>query len=86
MLIGGAFCFLYCTLIDRKTMKEVNHVPNTSSRSISGVPGSLYRLKDTDNSPGYFFIISDLYVWVEGDFSIRFTLFKDDEYLFLIQW
>lgn len=37
---------------------------------------SLYRLKDTDNSDGGFFIFGDISIKIEGTFRLRFSLFE----------
>ncbi|KAL1868818.1 hypothetical protein Plec18167_008123 [Paecilomyces lecythidis] len=51
--------------------------PIRPSTALAGtLVSSLHRLKDVDNTDGGFFIFGNLFIKLEGEFRIRFTLFE----------
>ncbi|ORE03697.1 hypothetical protein BCV72DRAFT_232708 [Rhizopus microsporus var. microsporus] len=65
------------TLIDPDTLVEI---ANAAQNTLSGqTSSSMYKLKDINNQDGGFFIFGDLSVKVEGQFRLKFSMFKVDE-------
>ncbi len=71
------FYFAYASLLDSKTNREVLTTEDNRSKSLCGsVASSLYRLKDTDDVHGAFFVFPDIAARVEGTFKLEISIFE----------
>jgi hypothetical protein len=68
---------MHVALCSIETDEEYYLMNDKTTSVMSGsVTSSLFRLKDTDNSSGGFFVFSDLSVRMEGAFRLKFRLYE----------
>ncbi|ORY99223.1 velvet factor-domain-containing protein [Syncephalastrum racemosum] len=73
--IDHPYMFVYATLVDGETNKDL-HMTENGTRTMAGtVVQSLHRLKDDYGQEGAFAVFSDINIRVEGWFKLKFTLF-----------
>ena len=69
------YFFMTCCLLDKDGNKKKD-VTLSPSLLLGSNSSSLHKLKDTDNTDGGFFVFGDLSIKQEGEYRLKFTLFK----------
>ncbi|KAJ9220456.1 hypothetical protein DTO169C6_7200 [Paecilomyces variotii] len=72
--LQNPYYFMCMSLYDAAEDRPATVQPSTALAGT--LVSSLHRLKDVDNSDGGFFIFGNLFIKVEGEFRLRFTLFE----------
>ncbi|KAI8913635.1 velvet factor-domain-containing protein [Gorgonomyces haynaldii] len=69
--------FLYASLIAGDSDEELHLLRDGKTRSTAGsIVSSLFRLKDTSQQEGAFFVFPDLSIRMEGVYRLKFSLFE----------
>ncbi|RKP09961.1 velvet factor, partial [Thamnocephalis sphaerospora] len=66
---------MYAAVVAPDNLKEINFV-NQHRTTAGTIVQSLFRLKDTENMDGGYFVFPDISVRIEGVFRLRFTLYE----------
>ncbi|KAL5036359.1 hypothetical protein RTP6_003939 [Batrachochytrium dendrobatidis] len=75
-LLYNPYYFVYASLMSATTDDE-RHLRDRYTRTTTGsIVSSLYRLRDTDEKEGAFFVFPDLSVRSEGEYRLKFTLYE----------
>ncbi|KAJ9292958.1 hypothetical protein DTO271G3_8256 [Paecilomyces variotii] len=72
--LQNPYYFMCISLYDAAEDRPATVQPSTALAGT--LVSSLHRLKDVDNSDGGFFIFGNLFIKVEGEFRLMFTLFE----------
>ena len=72
--LQSPYYFMCCCLLDPLNDAPAPIAPLTALTGT--LVSSLHQLKDVNSSDGGFFVFGNLFVKVEGDFRLKFTLFE----------
>ncbi|KAJ1344048.1 hypothetical protein BSLG_001188 [Batrachochytrium salamandrivorans] len=76
-LLYNPYYFVYASLMSATTDDEQHLLRDRYTRTTTGsIVSSLYRLRDTDEKEGAFFVFPDLSVRSEGEYRLKFTLYE----------